>query len=157
MASFLDDLRIRCPNWERIPPITRDFVFESIAWHHPTAYWDPETEEPIALQSSDIELHESLVVSDIKHYSAVASARSIYSDTDTTAVWNEFLKIVRHHDALISQFVEITGTLDHCARFQFGLVKVVRKDKSAMVRPLYLRPVDCLWTISWDLTSGPCW
>jgi hypothetical protein len=157
MASFLDDLRIRCPNWERIPPITRDFVFESIAWHHPTAYWDPETEEPIELLPGDIELQESLVVPDIKGYLAVEYARSLYSDIDTPAVWNEFLKIMRDHEALRSQFVEITGTLDHCARFQFGLVKVVRKDKSAMVRPLYLRPVDCLWTISWDLTSGPCW
>ena len=157
MASFLDDLRAQCPNWECIPPITPEFVFESIAWHHPTAYWDPEIEEPIDLQPEDIELQESLVVSDITNYSVVESARSLYSDIDTPAVWNEFLKILRNHEALSSEFVEITGTLDHCARFQFGLVKIVRKDKSAMVRPLYLRPVDCLWTTSWDLTSGPCW
>lgn len=157
MASFVDDLRIQCPNWECIPPITPDFVFERIAWHHPTAYWDPEIEEPIELQPQDIELHESLVVSDITNYPAVVSARSIYSDTDTPAVWKAFLRILSDHEALRSEFVEITGTLDHCARFQFGLVKIVRKDKSAMVRPLYLRPVDCLWTISWNLTSGPCW
>lgn len=157
MPSFLDDLRDQCPNWEFVQPISREYVHECIAWHHPTAFWDPEMEEPIELQPEDVELTEHLAVSDIQSYSMIQAARDVYSDTDTPDVWHELFLMLKNYEELQPQFVEITGTLDHCARFKFGLVRMVRKDKKAMVRPLYLRPVDCIWTTSWDLTSGPCW
>lgn len=157
MISLLDELRNSCPSWALVKPITQEFVYEMLARDFPTAYWSKELDEPIELQPRDVELEEWIVLKNIKNEAQAEAESRQYADVDTLATWTELLMVLRKHPGMRARFSQITGTLKHCARYQFGLVNLVRIDQVRLLNPIYLRPIDCLWTLSWDRTSGPCW